>query len=1036
MNSELNRHCRSCPQASFLALILLAGASLIEATIPVAGAAVPRGSVIEDFESGSVDLVGYPDQDLDPEAWTVTSDNTFGDSQYALLLYGNTWKQQVITPVAVSDTTVWQVAVYTDKLGEMHAFGIGDGENELFYTFNGEQLPESSNWWTVYQGAFPRKEWHLYLLPIGADWLVTFGYLPTVTHLIYVNDDDDGPAGDTLFDAIVDVSEDQPIAPRCNILYTIESSEKIAAKLYRIGIQFQGTVFDPDSDSHTFAWDFGDSTTSAEQNPAHSFLVHADYTYTVGLVVHDPEGLAAGDTCQIQVEEGSSELPLTVNFVGDVFTGRGYESPGGIIDTYGVEALFEPTLAIFGQAADLNVANLEVSYTDRGTPHPTKSVVFRSRPENIVGLTFAGIEVVTLGNNHIVDYGEIGMLDTMTGLEEIGIRYCGAGLNEYFALQPTFWTEKGVRMAFLGQCNRTGRTWNYQPFLDAGYGKPGFAYLLPDNLESSIGFSRDLADIVIVQTHSGDEYQTAPPPDRAGGGATAALAYAQHDHQQLPVEVNAIRPGMPDVRFRNEPTPGERELRRLAIDNGADILINHHPHVLQGFESYAGKLIAHSLGNFIFDLYYPETMPTMVLTLEVDKSGIVGTSFTPAWINHWIPRPVSGGLAREIMDRLADYSRPMNALVVPDYTQGTARIHLSRSEVDSTSLAAEATVALREESGYAVSPPIALAGAGNLAAISSVTGDGTGWEVCWGREILWHGAFEAEGADFWSVNTDDEWLDDEVFHGGARSLALRRDDGDDEQTGTDLERHLPCDSQKRHSAAGWLKIDNAAAARIMARFYHNRYNETPLASIELAEPADGSADWQWQWRNLETPENGIYFELRCALDPPASGTGQAWYDDIVLVEWEDWQPASTALEIAAPNNYRYLQLRSSTADATSATVSYRETNYGIVTTAAPATPPQVRSVALRNFPNPFNPRTTIELALPDGPAAVPVEVAIFDLRGRRVSSLFTGLLAAGRRHGFSWDGRDDRGRGLSSGTYFARAVVAGRAHSTKLLLVR
>ena len=58
----------------------------------------------------------------------------------------------------------------------------------------------------------------------------------------------------------------------------------------------------------------------------------------------------------------------------------------------------------------------------------------------------------------------------------------------------------------------------------------------------------------------------------------------------------------------------------MALDLGADVLINHHPHVLQGFESYDGKLIAHSLGNFIFDLYYPETMPTMVLTLEIDKT--------------------------------------------------------------------------------------------------------------------------------------------------------------------------------------------------------------------------------------------------------------------------------------------------------------------------------------------------------------------------------------------------------------------------------
>ena len=119
---------------------------------------------------------------------------------------------------------------------------------------------------------------------------------------------------------------------------------------------------------------------------------------------------------------------------------------------------------------------------------------------------------------------------------------------------------------------------------------------------------------MIVQTHSGDEYETAPPPGRPRPGSTAPP----------PIEAADIAAGDPDFRFRIEPTPGERELRRLALDLGADVLINHHPHVLQGFESYHGKLIAHSLGNFIFDLYYPETMPTMVLTLEIEKTGITG----------------------------------------------------------------------------------------------------------------------------------------------------------------------------------------------------------------------------------------------------------------------------------------------------------------------------------------------------------------------------------------------------------------------------
>ena len=94
-------------------------------------------------------------------------------------------------------------------------------------------------------------------------------------------------------------------------------------------------------------------------------------------------------------------------------------------------------------------------------------------------------------------------------------------------------------------------------------------------------------------------------------------------------------------------------------------MINHHPHVLQGFESYRGKLIAHSLGNFVFDLPYAETMPTLVLTLEMDKHGITGQRITPAFIDDWIPRPATGNLGREIIGWLADASRPMNAIVVP-----------------------------------------------------------------------------------------------------------------------------------------------------------------------------------------------------------------------------------------------------------------------------------------------------------------------------------------------------------------------------------
>ncbi len=997
-----------------------------------------RGVLIEDFESGPPDFESYPEQDLEPLKWELNDHNPYGGHGSSLRLFGNTWKTQIITPMAVADTTVWQIAIFGEDKGEMQAIGVSDGVNELFYTFYGRDLPASNDWYTVYQGSYQLEQWHLYLLPIGRDWQTRFGYQPDLNQLIYVNDADSGPMGTILFDSIADVTDDLPRSPFVRILYTVEEEQKISDKVSRLSIQFQGEVFDPDSDTHTWAWDFGDSTTSDLENPSHEFLVHADYPYTVGLMVTDPDGLAAGDTCQIALSPGSLEGPLTVNFVGDIFTGRGYENNGGIIDTHGIEYLFEPTLEIFGQAADVNVANLEVPYTDRGSPHPTKSVVFRSKPENIFGVSYAGVDLVTLGNNHIVDYGEIGMLDTMDGLDQLNIRYSGAGSTEYMALLPTFWTEKGVRMGFLGLCNRSGRQWNYQPFLDAGYDKPGFAYLLPHNLASSIDYTRPLSDIVIVQTHSGDEYQTGPPPDGLPDGLPNGPATGL-PWTQPRIEAASISPNDPDFQFRNEPTPGERELRRQAIDLGADVLINHHPHVLQGFESYQGKLIAHSLGNFIFDLYYPETMPTMVLTLEIEKTGITGYRFTPAWINHWIPEPVTGNLRREIVDRLADYSRPMNALVVPMIDSNEARIHLSRTAIDSTLHNTEVILPLIESAGYAVSAPVKLTGQGNLSAISDLVGGGP-FEVRWGREILWHGGFEDEGADLWDINTDDEELVTDIIHSGERSLRLRRFSDAPDQTGTDLEKHLPCDPSKEHSATAWLRTDNAYQARTMVRFYNSRYVETPLEDIDLAPRVDGSSDWVHQWRDLETPADAVYFEMRCGHEPPEADTGYSWFDDLSFVEWEPWSAAGSDIDIPSPNNFRYLQVRSTDTTLLEVVINYEETAYGPTQlSATPHESPNLNHVALTCFPNPFNPRITIDLDLSkvsQAASSSEVVIEVFDVRGRKVRTLHRGLLPAGKRHGMTWDGQDDSGRGLSSGIYLVQARIGDLRARQKVTLLR
>lgn len=89
-------------------------------------------------------------------------------------------------------------------------------------------------------------------------------------------------------------------------------------------------------------------------------------------------------------------------------------------------------------------------------------------------------------------------------------------------------------------------------------------------------------------------------------------------------------------------------IRHFAIDSGADLVIVHHPHIIQGIEVYQGKVIAHSLGNFAFDLTYPETMPSMIFYADASRDGFSNFLIKPVFIDNFIPKPATGQLGKYI----------------------------------------------------------------------------------------------------------------------------------------------------------------------------------------------------------------------------------------------------------------------------------------------------------------------------------------------------------------------------------------------------
>jgi Bacterial capsule synthesis protein PGA_cap len=222
------------------------------------------------------------------------------------------------------------------------------------------------------------------------------------------------------------------------------------------------------------------------------------------------------------------------------------------------------------EGADLAIANFENPAPDSFRFH-TSGTVFSADPKLIKGLANAGIDWVSLANNHIGDAGRNGILQTIDNLAEHGIKSGGAGKDARSARRPTILEANGVKVGIIGYDT-------IAPGYRAGTDRPGSASFTIENVKSDVKKARDSgAQVVIVFPHWGTEY---------------------------------------------DPTPfkGQQALARAAIDAGADMVIGNHAHWAGAVETYEGKPIWYALGNFVFDQTWSE--PTMEgMTLELTFSG-------------------------------------------------------------------------------------------------------------------------------------------------------------------------------------------------------------------------------------------------------------------------------------------------------------------------------------------------------------------------------------------------------------------------------
>jgi len=212
------------------------------------------------------------------------------------------------------------------------------------------------------------------------------------------------------------------------------------------------------------------------------------------------------------------------------------------------------------RAADLRIVNCECALTKAAKAVWKSGAVFKGLPAHAAGLTRVPFEVACLANNHVFDYGVRGFRDTLEILRRNGIRTVGAGLSLEEAVAPLQVVVKGTRITILN--------FSEGEDLTASRGGPGVCGWEIDRLLTLIRKAKKRGDFVIAVGHAGLEYVPFPPP-------YVVAAY------------------------------------RALSEAGADCVVGHHPHVPQGLEVRDGRLIAYSLGNFVFYqpavLYYRRT---------------------------------------------------------------------------------------------------------------------------------------------------------------------------------------------------------------------------------------------------------------------------------------------------------------------------------------------------------------------------------------------------------------------------------------------
>lgn len=539
-------------------------------------------------------------------------------------------------------------------------------------------------------------------------------------------------------------------------------------------------------------------------------------------------------------------------FGGDVMFGRRFNAPNE--DSLEPQARIYPGsrradhdailqyVAPLFRAADVGSVNLETPLTTSAWRHPTKQYSFVSHPVAAPALAAAGVDNAALGNNHSFDALTPGLTDTLDAVDRAGLAHSGAGESSEAAWEPAVVDRGGLRTAFVSATTVTGSNYdvdwsadtddpasytvtrgNRTLTVDAG---AGAAAATPERIDRAVSAARETADLVVVQIHGGAEYRRTPT-DSVVAATDAAVAA------------------------------------------GADMVVNHHPHVTGGIERRDGTLVAWTLGNLVFDQELWSTLRSYTLQVHATAEGVLRAYTQPIALSGYVPMATTGPTSRRQGWEAAGLSDESMRLL------GRGRRLEHSPFVDAVSRAGRRRQPVRGDGD------IYTRTAGWVEDASSADG-----AVRLGAERLFTGGFgdptvdgDDTGGVLWRFGSSPETRAN-AAQGGTIELVSRPENS--RRTVLTPGSRLPAEGDEYGLSIRYRHPSGEGASLLVA--WYNAASGPSIESRNVDLP--GTDGWERTELSATRPEQATYVNLFLFVSPPDGGRDRrVEIDDLRLIEW-------------------------------------------------------------------------------------------------------------------------------------------------------